>query len=101
MGYRHYVGYIPKKDLPEIMEEVKRLKSLIGTPKEDDEDDTYSQYEITSYLQDKAKEIFCIGKLYYKNTESIYDALYKNKGDDFSNDDTNSSLLMIIHYCWM
>ena len=48
MGYRHYVGYIPKKDLPEVMKEVERLKSLIGTPKEDDEDETYSQYEITS-----------------------------------------------------
>ena len=88
MGYRHYVGYIPKKDLPEIMEEAKRLKSLIGTPKKDDEDDTYSQYEITSYLRHKAKEVLCVGKLYYKNTESIYDALYKNKGEDFSNEDT-------------
>lgn len=88
MGYRHYVGYIPKKDLPEIMKEVERLKSLIGTPRGDDEDDTYSQYDITSYLQDKTTEILGVGKLYYKNTESIYDALYKNKGKDFSNDDT-------------
>ena len=88
MGYRHYVGYIPKKDLPEIMKEVERLKSLIGTPREDDEDDTYSQYDITSYLQDKATSILELGKLYWKNTDPIVKALYDNKGEDYSNDDT-------------
>lgn len=88
MGYRHYVGYIPKKDLPEIMKEVERLKSLIGTPKEDDEDDIYSQYEITSYLQDKATTVLELGKLYWKNTDPIVKALYDNKEEDYSNEDT-------------
>ena len=88
MGYRHYVGYISKKDLPEIMKEVERLKSLIGTPKKDDEDDKYSQYDITSYLRDKSTTILELGKLYWKNTESIVNVLYDNKGEDYSNEDT-------------
>lgn len=88
MGYRHYVGYIPKKDLPEIMKEVERLKSLIGTPREGDEDDTYSQYEITSYLRDKATAVLELGKLGWKNTDPIVKALYDNKGEDYSNEDT-------------
>ena len=107
MGYRHYVGYIPKKDLPEIMKEVDRLKNLIGTPKEKYPDETYSQYEITSYLQDKATTVLELGKLYYKNTEPIYQALYKNKGEDYSNDDTefffvnDNKFLMNISYAQM
>ena len=88
MGYRHYVGYIPKKDLPKILEEAERLKSLVGKPREDDEDETYSMYEVTSYLRDQAKTILELGKLYYKNTESIVKALYDNKGEDYSNEDT-------------
>ena len=107
MGYRHYVGYIPKKDLPEIMKEVDRLKNLIGTPREEYPDETYSKYDITSYLQDKATTALELGKLYYKNTDSIYQALYKNKGDDYSNEDTefffvnDDKLLLNISYAQM
>lgn len=88
MGYRHYVGYIPKKDLPKILEEAERLKSLVGKPREDDKDETYSMYEVTSYLTGQAKEILELGKLYYKNTQPIYDVLYKNKAEDYSSSDT-------------
>ncbi len=88
MGYRHYVGYIPKKDMDEIMKEVERLKGLIGQPKEDYPDETYDMYDITSYLRDKAVKVLELGKLYYSNTDSIYHTLYANKVEDFSNEDT-------------
>lgn len=88
MGYRHYVGYIPKKDMDEVMKEVERLKGLIGQPKEDYPDENYDMYDITNYLQEKATTVLELGKLYWKNTDSICDALYKNKGEDYSNDDT-------------
>ena len=39
MGYRHYIGYIPKKNLPEVMKEVERLKGLIGTPRNEEDED--------------------------------------------------------------
>ncbi len=70
------------------MKEVEKLKSLIGQPREDDPDENYSMYDITDYLQEKATTILELGKLYWKNTDSITDALYKNKGEDYSNEDT-------------
>lgn len=88
MEYRHYIGYIPKKDLSKILEEAERLKSLVGKPREDDEDETYSMYEVTSYLRDQATTILELGKLYWKNTEPIVKTLYDNKGEDYSNEDT-------------
>ncbi len=88
MGYRHYVGYILKKDMDEVMKEVERLKGLIGQPRNDDPDEKYDMYDITNYLQEKATTVLELGKLYWKNTDSICDALYKNKSEDFSNDDT-------------
>lgn len=94
MGYRHYVGYIPKQNIQEVLEHVKHLKSLIGTPRPSldgfivDEDDRYTDYDITEYLQDAASSLVELGKLYYSNTDPITKVLYDSKGDDYSNDDT-------------
>lgn len=72
MGYRHYVGYIEKSKYDEL---VKKADTLEG-------------YEKTSFMRDNATEILELGKLYWKNTEDIYNLLYENKTVDFSNDDT-------------
>ena len=107
MGYRHYIGYIPKKDMDEVMKEVERLKGLIGQPREDFPDDNYDMYDITNYLSDKATTLAELGKLYYSDTDTLYDALYKNKGEDYSNDDTEfffvngNKLLLDVSYAEM
>lgn len=88
MGYRHYVGYIEKDRLPAVMKEVDRLKLLIGTPKEDDEDETYDMYDITDYLQEQAVVVHECGKLYWEDTDDIQNLLYKDKTEDYSNEDT-------------
>ena len=107
MGYRHYIGYIPKKDMDEIMKEVERLKGLIGQPRDDDPNYNYDMYDITNYLSDKAITVAELGKLYYLQDETLYDALYKNKGEDYSNDDTEfffvngNKLLLDVSYAEM
>lgn len=107
MGYRHYIGYIPKKDMDEVMKEVERLKGLIGQPRNDDPDDNYDMYDITSYLRDKATTLAELGKLYYLQDNTLYDTLYKNKGEDYSNDDTEfffvngNKLLLDVSYAEM
>ena len=88
MGYRHYVGYLPKDKYEEVIAEAKRLEGLIGTPKEDCPDDTYSKFDVTNYLIEQVQYCEEIGKLYYGNTQPIYDLLYKNKTEDYSNCDT-------------
>ena len=94
MGYRHYVGYIPKENLQKVLGHVRYLKSVIGTPRvsEDglliDEDDCYTDFDVTEYLHDQAFTLIELGKLYYENTDPIYRTLYANKGDDYSNNDT-------------
>ena len=39
-------------------------------------------------MHDKAICLFELGKLYWSSQQGIYDLLYKNKTEDFSNDDT-------------
>ncbi len=72
MGYRHYVGYIEKSKYDELVKEANTLEG----------------YEKTRFMRDNAVEIIEVGKLYYKNTDDIYNLLYANKVEDFSNDDT-------------
>lgn len=104
MGYRHYVGYIEKDRLPAIMKEVDRLKLLIGTPREDDEDETYDMYDITEYLQEQAFVVHECGKLYWDDTDDIKNLLYKDKTEDYSNEDTefffinNSNILFDLSF---
>lgn len=93
MGYRHYVGYIPKKDLPEILKEVEELKVKIGQPKENESEEVYSDYDVTRFMRGKAIELLNLGKLYWKSQQGIYDLLYKNKTEDFSNEDTEFFLI--------
>lgn len=93
MGYRHYVGYIPKKDLPEILKEVEELKVKIGQPKENEPEEVYSDYDVTRFMRGKAIELLNLGKLYWKSQQGIYDLLYKNKTEDFSNEDTEFFLI--------
>ena len=88
MSYRYYVGYIPKDRLEEITKEADRLKSLIGTPKGNDEDETYSMYDVTDYMQSQAIKLYCLGNLYCVRENDILDILYENKSEDYSNDDT-------------
>lgn len=87
MSYRYYVGYIPKDKLEEITKEADRLKSLIGTPKEND-DETYSMYDVTSYMRNQVIELYCFGNMYSAGENDILNILYENKSEDYSNDDT-------------
>lgn len=104
MGYRHYVGYIEKDRLPAVMKEVDRLKLLIGTPREDDEDETYDMHDITEYLQEQAFVVHECGKLYWDDTDDIRNLLYKDKAEDYSNEDTefffinNSNILFDLSF---
>lgn len=85
MGYRHYIGYMPKSKLPEIMKKVEELKSKIGKPKEDDPEEKYDDWDITDYLQGQATLIMELGKLYCGNDGTrIQNVLEKNKAQDFS-----------------
>lgn len=89
MGYRNYIGYIPKSQLPEIMKKVEELKAKIGKPKEDDPEEKYEDYDITEYLQEQAILLHEFGKLYCnKNGEKVREIIEKNKTEDFSNEDT-------------
>jgi len=72
MGYRHYVGYIEKSKYDEL---VKKANTLEG-------------YEKTSFMIDNTTLVLELGKLYWKNTEDIYNLLYENKTVDFSSTDT-------------
>lgn len=62
MAYRYCIGYIPKNKLEEVMKEVNRLESLIGTTDEDG--NTICTYAIYSYLWNQATQIYCLGSLY-------------------------------------
>lgn len=82
MGYRHYVGFIPK----DKFEEIKTLskEEFMKTYADYYEyDNTY--YFSASVFEEKGQSssIHCIGKLYWKNTQEIYDTLYKYKLEDF------------------
>lgn len=89
MGYRNYIGYIPKSKLPEIMKKVEELKGKIGTPKEDDPEENYTNWDITDYLQEQATLLHEFGKLYYnENGKKVREIIEKNKTQDFSNEDT-------------
>ena len=58
MGYRHYVGYIPKKELPEILKQAEELRSKIGQPNPDYRDEVYSEYDVTRFMRNKAICLF-------------------------------------------
>lgn len=89
MGYRHYIGYIPKRKLPEIMKKVEEIIAKIGTPKEDDPEEKYTNWDITNYLQGQATLLHEFGKLYYnENGKKVREIIEKNKIEDFSNEDT-------------
>ena len=87
MSYRYYIGYIPKDKVEEITKEADKFKSLIGIPKDND-DETYSMYDVTSYIRNQAVELYCLGNLYKMSENEILDILYENKSEDYSNEDT-------------
>lgn len=62
MAYRYCMGYIPKNKLEEVMKELNRLESLIGTT--DEEGNTICASHIDSYLRNQATGIYCLGSLY-------------------------------------
>lgn len=88
MSYRYYIGYIPKDKVEEITKEANRLKSLIGTFKDNDEDETYSMYDVTNYMRSQAIELYCFGSMYNVGEDDVLSIFYENKSEDYSNEDT-------------
>ena len=82
MGYRHYVGFIPKQKLEEIRNLSKEeFMKLYG-----DYDEYFDKYYFSCSVFEKkgqSSSIHCIGKLYWNDTQEIYDTLYKYKLEDF------------------
>lgn len=78
MGYRHYLGVIDKDKLEELRnKDYFLIKNGIkdGLPQYDKmfqkiDNDTFWK------IKESCKLEFCIGKLYYTNTDDIYDSLY-------------------------
>lgn len=107
MGYRNYIGYIPKNKLPEIMKKVEELKSKIGKPKEDDTEEEYEKWDIFDYLQDQATLLHEFGKLYYnENGAKVREIIEKNKTQDFSGEDdefffVKKDVLLELSYAYM
>lgn len=72
MGYRHYIGYIPKEKFEELKNKYPNVEG----------------YEIQKIFRDNTINIYECGKLYYKNTEPIYDCIYNYKDWEIKDDDT-------------
>lgn len=72
MGYRHYIGYIPKEKFEELKNKYPNVEG----------------YEIQKIFRDNTINIYECGKLYYKNTEPIYDCIYNHKDWEIKDDDT-------------
>lgn len=89
MGYRAYIGYIKKSELPVIFKEVERLRTLIGAPRSEDPGDKYREYDIFDYLRDNANELVELGKLSYiqRDTFDKFLADCKDETKDFSDPD--------------
>lgn len=73
MGYKHYVGYIPKSEWNDIQKEIANMSD---------------KAEIQDYLQHRATIIVELGRLYRFPEESkISNLLYDRKTEDYSSDD--------------
>lgn len=84
MAYRYYIGYIPKNKLEEVMKEVNRLQSLIGTTDEDG--DTICTSHIDGYLRKQATQLYCLGSLCSLGENVIQEIIYENRLDNSSGD---------------
>lgn len=85
MGYRYYVGYFSKDKMGEILKEADRLKGLIGTPKENEEDENYEYYDMFRYLIHSVEKCFEVGKLWNDTSENDLDnLLHSNIMCDYS-----------------
>ena len=106
MGYRHYIGYIPKSRLPEIMKKVEELKEKYEKPRKEYLGE-YTDDMITTFLQDQAILIYEIGKLYTSDFgKSIDKILYKNQTENFSSENyefffVKNDILLELSYAYM
>lgn len=88
MGYRYYVGYFSKDKMGEILKEADRLKGLIGTPKEDEEDENYEYYDVSRYLRHSVESCYEVGKLWNDTSENDLDnLLHSNILYNYSSDE--------------
>lgn len=88
MGYRYYVGYFSKDKMCEILKEADRIKGLIGTPKEDEEDENYEQYDVSRYLRHSIEKCYEVGKLWNDTSENDLDnLLHSNILYNYSSDE--------------
>ena len=88
MGYRYYVGYFSKDKMGEILKEADRLKGLIGTPKEDEEDENYEYYDVSRYLRHSVESCYEVGKLWNDTSENdLYNLLHSNILYNYSSDE--------------
>lgn len=88
MGYRYYVGYFSKDKMGEILKEADRLKGLIGTPKEDEENENYEYYDVSRYLRHSVESCYEVGKLWNDTSENDLDnLLHSNILYNYSSDE--------------
>lgn len=89
MGYRTYIGYIKKSELPVILKKTEYLRNLIGTARSKDPTDKYCEYDIFDYLRDSASKLAELGKLGYIQSDTFdkFLAECKDEAKDFSDPD--------------
>lgn len=95
MAYRYYIGYIPKNKLEEVMKEVNRLESLIGTT--DEEGNTICAHTIDSYLWNQATQIYCFGNLCSLDERVIHKIIYKNRLDNSLDSPASKRLFFFVN----
>lgn len=96
MGYRHYIGFIPKQKLEEIRNLSKEEFMKLYGECYDEKLDKY--YFSCSVFEEKGQSssIHCIGKLYWNDTKEIYDTLYKYKLEDFPHFESEDTEFFIL-----
>lgn len=82
MGYRHYIGFINKEKLNEL-----RNKTYVDTYYEDGSLDESKEWVQFDEIRDNCEYYYNLGKLYYDETDEVYNELYKEKEDIIKNDD--------------
>ena len=82
MGYRHCIGFIDKEKLNEL-----RNKTYVDKYYEDGELDAHKEWLQFEEIIDNCDYYYNLGKLYFDETNEIYDELYKEKEDIIKDDD--------------
>lgn len=82
MGYRHYLGIIDKEKLEEL-----RNKVYVDTYYEDGVLDEHKEWLQFDEIRDNCFYYYNLGKLYFDETNEIYDELYKEEEKLIENED--------------